>query len=249
MERAEYERMDALEGHLWWYRGLHGIVADHVKKTATGTMRPLLDAGCGTGGILAVLKQGNAYHARLGLEYDAQAAALAAEKSGAAITVGSIMTLPFGDGTLGAMISADVLPHRLVQPDHALKEANRCLETGGILILNLPAYGWMYSAHDRHVHTARRFTRRQAVSLAQAAGFRVRHATYWNCFLFPLMVMRRMLTRWSQGGSDVRPFPAPVNWLFGAIVGMERRLIRCGVSLPFGGSVLLVAEKVGAGKS
>jgi hypothetical protein len=63
------------------------------------------------------------------------------------------------------------------------------------------------------------------------------------------MVMRRMLTRWSQGGSDVRPFPAPVNWLFGAIVGMERRLIRCGISLPFGGSVLLVAEKVGAGKS
>lgn len=244
MERAEYERMDALEGRLWWYRGLHGLVADHVGKTVTGTLRPLLDAGCGTGGILAALACDKGYPSRLGLEYDEQAATLAAEKSGVPVAVGSITALPFADAALGAMISADVLPHRLVEPALALKEANRCLETGGILILNLPAYNWMYSAHDRHVHTARRFTRRQTIGLVEAAGFRVRHATYWNCFLFPLMAMRRMLTRRSQGGSDVRPYPGPVNWLFAAIVGIERRLIRHGISLPFGGSVLLVAEKV-----
>jgi SAM-dependent methyltransferase len=245
MERREYEQMHALEGRLWWYRGLHGLLADFVGTMTAGRTRPLLDAGCGTGGVLAALGRQRAAPPLLGLEYDAQAAQLAVEKSGAGVVVGSVMTLPFADGTLGAMISADVLPHRLVEPAQALKEAHRCLETGGILILNLPAYGWMFSAHDRHVHSARRFTRRQAVGLARAAGFRVRRATYWNCLLFPVMVARRMLTRWSRGGSDVRPIPVPVNWLFGALVGIERRLIGWGVSLPFGGSVLLVVEKGG----
>jgi SAM-dependent methyltransferase len=247
MERSEYERMHALEGRLWWYRGLHGLMVDHVRKMAGPGTRPLLDAGCGTGGLLAALGRQATGPARLGLEYDATAAGLAAEKSRAHIVVGSITALPFASGTLGGVVSADVLPHRLVEPPQALREAHRCLETGGFLILNLPAYQWMMSAHDRHVHTARRFTRRQAIALAQEAGFRVRRATYWNCILFPLMVVRRMTTR-RGSGSDVRPFPAPVDWLFGAIVGLERRLIGWGVSLPFGGSVLLVAQKVATEK-
>jgi SAM-dependent methyltransferase len=243
MERGEYERMHALEGRLWWYRGLHGLMADQVRREVKAAAGPLLDAGCGTGGLLAALASRNPQPRRLGLEYDAIAAGLAAEKSGAGMVVGTVMALPFADASLGAMISADVLPHRLVDPSQALKEAYRCLESGGILILNLPAYGWMLSAHDRHVHSARRFTRRQAIGLVRAVGFEVRHTTYWNCLLFPVMVLRRMLTRWSAAGSDVRPFPAPVDWLFGALVGIERRLIGWGVSLPFGGSVLLVARK------
>ncbi|HJQ59974.1 MAG TPA: class I SAM-dependent methyltransferase [Vineibacter sp.] len=245
MERVEYERMHALEGRLWWYRGLHGLMADQVEPQGRRAGGPLLDAGCGTGGLLAALAQRWPQSRRLGLEYDGIAAGLAAEKSGAGVVVGTITALPFASASLGAMVSADVLPHRLVDPAQALKEAYRCLESGGILVLNLPAYGWMLSAHDRHVHTARRFTRRQAIGLVRAAGFEIQRATYWNCLLFPLMVLRRMLTRWSAAGSDVRPFPAPVDWLFGALVGVERRLIGWGVSLPFGGSVLLVARKGG----
>ncbi len=244
MERREYEQMAALEGRLWWYRGLHALIADMASKDVRKDMGPLLDAGCGTGGLLAALQRMDADRScQLGVEYDATAAAVAAAKSGAAVVVGSVMSLPFGNATLAAMVSADVLSHRLVEPSSALDEAYRCLKSGGILILNLPAYSWMLSAHDRRVHGVRRFTRRQAIWLVQAAGFRLRRATYWNCILFPLMVARRMLTRWSEGDSDVRPFPAVVDRLFGAIIGIERRLIGWGLALPFGGSILLVACK------
>ncbi|MCW5747919.1 MAG: class I SAM-dependent methyltransferase [Alphaproteobacteria bacterium] len=244
MERREYEQMAALEGRLWWYRGLHSLMADAAGRWTRPGAGPLLDAGCGTGGLLTALRRWRPEGRHLGLEYDREAAAVAVAKSDDSVVVGSVTELPFADAALGTMVSADVLSHRLVEPAQALKEARRCLESGGILVLNLPAYGWMLSAHDRRVHGARRFTRRQAIGLVRAAGFRVRRATYWNCFLFPLMVIRRILTRWGEGGSDVRPFPAPVDWLFGAIIGLERRLIGWGVTLPFGGSVLLVAQKV-----
>jgi SAM-dependent methyltransferase len=244
MERREYEQMAALEGRLWWYRGLHALIADTVRKEFRKDTGPLLDAGCGTGGLLAAMQRmGIGTPGRLGVEYDAMAAAVAAAKSGAEVVVGSVVSLPFGNATLGAMVSADVLSHRLVEPSSALDEAYRCLKSGGILILNLPAYSWMLSAHDRRVHGVRRFTRQQAIRLVQTAGFRLRRATYWNCILFPLMVARRMLTRWSEGESDVRPFPAPVDRLFGGVIGIERRLIGWGMALPFGGSILLVACK------
>jgi len=242
MERREYDQMHALEGRLWWYLGLHRLLVDQV-TTIVGAGQPVLDAGCGTGGLLAALGRSRPTTRQLGLEYDAEAARMAAQKSGAAVVIGSVTALPFGDQTLGGVVSADVLSHGLVDPTQALKEAHRCLETGGILILNLPAYPWMLSSHDRHVHNVRRFVRRQAIGLVEDAGFRVRRATYWNCVLFPLMVARRLVLR--NTGSDVQEMPAPINALFLAIIGLERRLIRWGMSLPFGGSILLVAQKGG----
>lgn len=242
MERREYELMAEVEDRLWWYRGLRSLAAELFARHGAARHEPVLDAGCGTGGLLARLVAAGVRPAPLGLEYDATAAGIARAKSGRPVAVGSVNELPFADRALSGMFSLDVLCHRLVEPERALAEARRCLETGGILLLNLPAYRWLTSAHDARVHNARRFGRREAVGLLEAAGFRIRRATHWNSVLFPLMVLRRLLSR-ADGESDVRPFPAPLDTLFGAIVALERRLIGWGLDLPFGGSIMLVAEK------
>lgn len=242
MERREYELMAAVEDRLWWYRGLRALAAELFAHHAAGGPQPTLDAGCGTGGLLAWLVEARSRSAPVGLEYDPMAAGIATAKSGRPVAVGSVNEMPFADRTLSGMFSLDVLCHRMVEPDRALAEAHRCLESGGILLLNLPAYRWLASAHDARVHNARRFGRREAISLLEAAGFRIRRATHWNSFLFPLMVLRRLLSR-EDGESDVRPFPAPLNALFGAVVAAERWLIGWGLDLPFGGSIMLVAEK------
>src|SRR5436190_21109185 len=84
VERAEYERMHAVEDRMWWYRGLRSLVAQELahalaRCTQTG---PVLDAGCGTGGMLARLGPSIAGRPTVGLEFDALAAALAGTKSG-----------------------------------------------------------------------------------------------------------------------------------------------------------------------
>src|SRR5262249_59267562 len=125
----------------------------------------------------------------------------------------------------------------------ALLSFYRCLASGGTLLLNLPAYQWLYSAHDRAVYTSRRYTKTRVHELLRAAGFTRIRTTYWNTFLFPLMVLRRMLTR-TKDGSDVIEYPEPVNLSFRVIMKLESALLRRGLTLPFGSSVLAFAVKL-----
>ena len=61
------------------------------------------------------------------------------------------------------------------------------------------------------------------------AGFRVSFASYWNTFLFPLMVLKRKILGGDE--SDVRPFPPPFEFLFRAVLSFERGLLRVGLRL------------------
>ncbi|HYD07360.1 MAG TPA: class I SAM-dependent methyltransferase [Reyranella sp.] len=238
MERIEYERMHAVEDRMWWYRGLRALVVQELAR-ARGGDGPVLDAGCGTGGMLARLGPG-AY----GVEYDPAAAELAARKSGRPVACGSVNEMPVGTGMLAAYVSLDVLCHGGVDPARAAKEAHRCLRPGAIALFNLPAYGWLLSAHDRRVHNVRRFTRGQARALLAGCGFTVSKATYWNTLLFPLMLLHRLTER-NDAQSDVRDFPRWLDSLFSGALAIERAVIAAGVALPFGGSLLIVARRDG----
>ena len=60
------------------------------------------------------------------------------------------------------------------------------------LVLNLPAYRWLFSAHDLAVDNVRRFGAAEVRALLRAAGFVDISIAYWNSLLFPLMVARRL---------------------------------------------------------
>jgi SAM-dependent methyltransferase len=241
VERIEYERMHAVEDRMWWYRGLRALVVQELARALGGrsSEAPVLDAGCGTGGMLARLGP-----SAFGLEYDPIAAGLACKKAGSPVACGSVNEMPFARHTLAAYVSLDVLCHGGVDPERAANEACRCLRPGAIALFNLPAYGWLLSAHDRRVHNVRRFSRSQARALLAGCGFKVLKASYWNTLLFPLMLLHRVTER-DDAPSDVREFPAWLDALFSAALALERAAIGAGLSLPFGGSLLIVAERDG----
>jgi SAM-dependent methyltransferase len=180
----------------------------------------------------------------LGLEYDVVAASFAAAKAGRPVAAGSVNEMPLGDGALGAYVSLDVLCHDGVEPVLAIKEAHRCLKPGAIAIFNLPAYDWLLSGHDRRVHNVRRFTGTQARALLAGNGFRVLRSSYWNTLLFPLMMVHRLLER-GEAESDVHDYPRWLDALFSAVLSAERWAIVAGISLPFGGSLIVVAARDG----
>jgi SAM-dependent methyltransferase len=243
MEAREYELMHSLEDRMWWYRAVHAHVLGLLGRYLPGREAVLLDAGCGTGGLLRRLARARPAWTLFGLDASPDALSRARRSPGMRVIAGDVNRIPFSDGSFDAIVSVDVLCHRAVAPDLTLAEFRRCLAPGGVLLLNLPAYGWMKSAHDERVHNVRRFSRRDATSLIERAGFRVVRATYWNTLLFPLMLLRRLLARGGGAESDVHEYPALLDRTFAALTGLERRLVAAGVNLPFGGSVLLVAVK------
>lgn len=238
MEPDEYEKMHKVEERMWWYRGLHANLLGQLGRYAAPG-NAVLDAGCGTGGLLTRLPA-----EAIGLDFSAVAAGHARTKSGRPVAVGTVNDLPFASGTFAALISADVLAHRSVDEGRALAEARRCLAPGGVIVINLPAYAWLASDHDRRVHQNRRYTRSGVARLLAASGFRAIFTSYWNTILFPLMVLRRLLLSGGDRG-DVQLLPAPVEGLFRAAVLLESKIVSRGVALPFGGSVLAVGVKDG----
>lgn len=244
MEPIEYERMDAAEGRMWWYRALHANVIGAMRRCAGPVGSPVLDAGCGTGGLLRRLAGEMPGRPLIGVDASPQAVTVARGKSGAAVAAASVGCLPFPDRSLGAVLSIDVLYHRDVDPGVAVAEAYRCLMPGGVLVVNVPAYQWLTSFHDRQVHGARRFDRRGLRALLAGQPFSEIRVGYWNSLLFPLMVLRRKLARpTSSEASDVGEFPKLLDRAFGAIMAAERGGMHIGLRYPFGGSVLAVARK------
>lgn len=235
MDPAEYALMDAAEDRMWWYRALHARLLDGL----TAARGRVLDAGCGTGGFLALLRQRRPDLAGFGVEWDPAAAPRASHKSGAAVVRGSVNALPFATGCFDAVVSADVLCHAAVDLAAALAELKRVLRPGGRLVLNMPAYQWMLSAHDRRVHNVRRLTTAATAAMLRRAGFQGVRARYWNGLLLPLMIVQRKILARGGAVSDVAPFPP---WIDAALHGMTEFERHLPVPLPVGGSVLAIAE-------
>ncbi|WP_372623876.1 class I SAM-dependent methyltransferase [Falsiroseomonas sp.] len=235
--------MDTAEDGMWWYRAAHARVLDALRRRP-GARGPLLDAGCGTGGMLRRFGAELPDSAPVGLEYVPEAARRAATKSGRPVAAGDANRLPFPDASFGAAVSIDVISHAGVEPARALAELHRVLRPGGTLVLNLPAYEWLTSAHDIRVHNARRFTRSGATRLLQAAGFAEVEGRYWNGLLLPLMVLqRKVLQRRPDAPSDVTDFPPWIDASLHAVSEVERWLGLRGVPMPGGGSILILATR------
>ena len=244
MNPAEYEAMFAVEDRHWWYVGVRREVErwlDGLPKPPGARMR-VLDAGCGTGGLLANLRTG-AW--RTGVEISPDGIRLARARGRAPLVQGSVSSLPFADEVFDAVVSIDVLCHAGVDERQAVAEAARVLKPGGRLLVQVPAFDWLRGEHDAAVWTKRRYRRGEIANLLRATGLSARRSAYRNVLLFPLAVIARLARRGrrSREGarSDVRPVPTPINALLSAVLAFERRI---PVALPFGLSVFVVGEKV-----
>jgi SAM-dependent methyltransferase len=243
MEDQEYESRALFEDTMWWFRASHAIQLWQLEQSIGSHTGRILEAGCGTGGILRKLHKLFSEATVLGFDYNDRALSLTAQTTALPLVKGSVNQLPFADDAFSGMISSDVFYHKGVDPGPALGEAHRCLGPGGVLVMTAPAYEWLYSSHDDRSHTARRYTRRRLVDAFRSAGLEVVYATYWNTLLFPLMVLRRKLIRPADGQSDTQHFPPMLDGFLHAVMVLERFLLRAGLRLPFGGSVLVVGRK------
>jgi ubiquinone/menaquinone biosynthesis C-methylase UbiE len=151
--------------------------------------------------------------------------------------------LPFPDGSFDAVICSSVLYHQWVGDiARAVREMHRVLRPGGVLLVNVPAFPFLHTAHDEAVMTARRFRKAEIRQVLLKQNFKIRRLTYWTTFLFPLAVVARTLGGSKMGrGFETAEGSFPQRTL-AQIMSLEVRLLR-NVSLPFGVALLAVARK------
>ncbi|MDB6093832.1 MAG: Methyltransferase type 11 [Verrucomicrobia bacterium] len=250
MEIDEYRKMAAVEDAMWYYRALHGhlhrALSEGLRATPGVAAPRVLDAGCGTGGLIRRLSNLEPTWRWTGVDLSPEACALARTRCGAEIREASITALPFPDATFEAVVSADVIYH--VDDDGAaLREFARVLVPGGVAVINVPAHRWLWSYHDEATHAKRRYQRGELTTKMQDADFRVSRVTHWNALPLPLVIVRRKLLPAPRGGSDVQLYPAPIEAGFRAAMAAERAWLGTGLTLPWGSSILAVGARRSAG--
>ncbi len=245
MSPTEIDTMRSVEDQLWWYRGLRGHVLHLLRRQRAGF--EILDAGCGSGGMLARVQERFPAARLSGLDYSARALELTAARGvKAQLVQGRADELPFPSASFDVVLSLDVLVIRGIDDRAALREMERVLRPGGMLLLNLAAFEFLRGSHDAATNMARRYRRPQVAALLREAGFTLQHGSYWNMILLPAIAAVRRLSRrrveTAAVRSDLKPSWPPVNLALTALTKIELALAR-HISLPFGTSLFLIARK------
>ena len=243
MDAAYYAEYAAAEDAHWWFVARRRILDRVLDGLDLPADAAILEAGCGTGGNLAML----ARHGRLlAFEIDDGAREVADKRSVTDVAAGALPEpIPFGDECFDLIAMLDVLEH-VADDRGALVNLRERLVPGGRLLVTVPAYMFLWSRHDEINHHQRRYTRSALARLMQETGYDVRHATYFNTLLFPLVFGVRTLNNLlgRDEGSDLAMPSPPVNKLLTQVFASERHLVP-RATLPFGVSILLVAQRSG----
>jgi SAM-dependent methyltransferase len=247
MDPLEHDIMRSVEDHYWWYQALRQHTADSIAPVAPSFS--LLDAGCGSGGMLRMVREKFPLAELTGVDQSEHALALTAGREiGAKLVPATVHALPFPEGSFDFVLSLDVLSHAGVDEALALHEMHRVLRPGGQLIVNLAAFDFLKGAHDCAVDVDRRYTQPQLQQLLVGSGFRVERSSYWNATFAPPIALLRWFSRLrppvDRPRSDFRPLPPFINSILKRVAALELNASR-HVSLPFGTSLFAVARKNG----
>ncbi len=239
MQREAYEQMAAAEERHWWFRGRRSVIERTFRHLALPPASRILDAGCGSGGNLALLSTlGEVY----GFELDPVALSIAEARGVGLVAPGSLPgAIPFAGIRFQAIGLFDVLEH-LPEPVASLAALADRLAPGGRLVLTVPAYQWLWGPHDELHGHQRRYTVTTLERHVREAGLRVAYCSYMNTLLFPLAVAQRLAER-VRGTSGRALNPAALgNGLLFRVWELERGWIPTRRA-PFGLSILAVLQR------
>jgi SAM-dependent methyltransferase len=241
MDASEYDALYHAESAHFFLVALREAVLGQCGAELRRDGARVLDAGCGTGGLLADFAR---ICESYGVDCSEHALGYCRRRGHHGLTRASITALPFAADSFDVLSSLDVIYHRSVADDGlALREFHRVLKQGGSLIIHVPAFECLRNRHDDSVHTQRRYTRAELRHKLVSAGFHIECLSYRNLFLLPLIYARKILARRTNSQSDVFVPPRWINRVFLAMSRLEQRLI-IHIGLPFGSSLWCVARKV-----
>lgn len=240
-----FAQLATLEAKNFWFRSRNHLLIwalQHYFPHAT----TLLEIGCGTGYVLSGIGKALPQLTLYGSELFTVGLGFAAQRlSRAEFFQMDARKLPF-ENEFDIIGAFDVLEH-IKEDTIVLTEMYRAVHQGGGIILSVPQHPWLWSQADDYAHHVRRYRAPELKAKVENTGFKVIRMTSFVSLLLPLMLLSRLQQRLPNLNYDPTLELRISGWMnasLESILHLERAIIRAGVSLSAGGSLLLIAKKL-----
>ncbi len=243
MENELFDEMYNVETQHWWFVARRKIIDSVVQSLDLEKVSRIMDAGCGNGDNLAFLSK---YGDVTAMERDDNALLKAKARQIGNVSKGSLPDkIPAEiNKNNDLIVLLDVLEH-IDEDAESLAVLRDYVNDNGKLIITVPAYQFLWTAHDEQHHHKRRYTAKYLKILIENNGWKVDTISYFNSLLFPLALVDRIKQKIfpTEKGNKLKMPPKLINMLLEKIFSFESRLIG-HFSFPFGLSIIVVAEKI-----
>lgn len=240
----KYEEIFDLEAKNFWFRARNRLLIWGLQQYFPET-KNFLEIGCGTGFVLAGIQQAfpkltlsASDILNRGLEYTKQ------RLPDVSFFQMDARHIPF-EAEFDVIGAFDVIEH-IEEDELVLAQLYQALKPKGGIILTVPQHPFLWSYLDDFSHHKRRYTRSELIAKVERAGFTVLHITSFVSLLLPLLFLSRLTRRQPLSDDELMTefrLPSFLNMTLEKILDLERILIKTGVSLPAGGSLLLIAKR------
>ncbi|MEO5931417.1 MAG: class I SAM-dependent methyltransferase [Candidatus Kapaibacterium sp.] len=243
MDESLYHLHYKQEESHWWFAARSEIVRRIIERYGNlNKGDTILDIGCGTG---AIMKELSKSYNMVGIDMSPLAVEYSKKRGLTNVFQMSAQEFPKEKFNVKAVLLLDVIEHIDDDVD-VLKTARDIVGKDGRVIITVPAYQWMWSAHDVANHHKRRYNSATLRASLAAAGLQPIKMTYYNTLLFPLAALKKLVDRNKdvKGASDAVDQPsALVNSIFKTIFASEKSIVP-SINLPYGVSLLTVAKPI-----
>jgi len=236
-----FDALVEVEDQNWWFRSRNRLILETLRRVFPRA-GSVLEIGCGTGFVLRDLVR--AGYEVTGSELFPRGIEHARRRASEATFVQlDARSLPYR-GAFDVVAALDVIEH-VADDESVLSEMAAAVRPGGGVMITVPQHRWLWSKADDFAHHERRYTRRDLVTKLERAGLEPAVVTSFVTIALPAMFVARMVEQRSDTYDPMSEFAIPplLNRALEQLASVERMLIRAGVSLPAGGSLLVAARR------
>ena len=238
-----FEKITQIESEHFWYTGRRISVRNLMQKRIkfSNNMR-FLEIGAGTGAMGTFLQ--NHFGGYFVVSEASISALINARKRNPELHYVQLdaLNIPYkSDFDVVGMF--DVVEH-LEDDFKVMREIHQALDKKGYVLLTVPQYSWMWSEHDEMSGHKRRYNRKTLRYLMEKSNFEIVFMSSYLFVAFPLMLIARIFKKKEKisevSGLEISRF---MNKILSLTTRFDAWLIKLGISLPYGGSLIAIGKK------
>lgn len=243
-DAERYQSVALIERKHFWFRGRNDLIVWALRMHFSSASS-LLEVGCGTGQVLDNIHAALPSLRLVGTEIHVKGLTFCRQRlPNAEFMQMDARAIPFTN-EFDVVSAFDVIEH-VDEDAEVLAQLYQACRPGGGILITVPQHRWLWSYKDDFAHHKRRYSREELRAKVLAAGFQITTVTSFVSLLLPLMYLSRVRERQPtqfepQRELEISPLLNRAFYFFSRI---ETALIRAGLTLPAGGSLLLIAKKV-----